>query len=111
MTISDKHRDELYEMGCIICRKRGVTQRFPELHHITDGGRRKGDTFLLPLCSWHHRGEPPSIDMTKRAAQILMGPNLRDNKKQFIERYGTEMELFEEVENERKRQAAERSSR
>ena len=37
-------------MGCIKCQKTPV-----DIHHITEGGRRLGHAWILPLCAYCHR--------------------------------------------------------
>ena len=43
------------EIGCILCRHRGVLDTPAELHHIRNGGKRENAP-VIPLCPEHHRG-------------------------------------------------------
>lgn len=44
------------EIGCILCRHRGVLDTPAELHHIRNGGKRENSP-VIPLCPEHHRGK------------------------------------------------------
>ena len=65
------------ELPCIVCGYYPV-----DCHHITEGGRRLGNMYCLPLCFDHHEGQIFSIG---------------NHKKSFIKKYGTELELLEKV--------------
>ena len=94
-TKADKKRyRQLAELGCICCRKLGY-QNAGEIHHLVEG-YRLGNEFTICLCSWHHRGQP--ITTYKGVTAIVLGPNLRDNKKAFIKLFGTERELLLETD-------------
>lgn len=89
----------LQDVGCICCLKEGFTGVPVDVHHLVDKGYRKhsgGHDATLPLCPWHHRGEPPS-GLTVSEALFVAGPSLALNKKLFVQTYGTERELLEEV--------------
>lgn len=89
MTKSDLARfDALHRIGCIACRKAGSGYRAPDVHHIIIGGRRAGHQFTLPLCPEHHR--IPSNG-------TVVGPSLADGSKVFAARWGTQMQLLNEV--------------
>jgi hypothetical protein len=85
----------LTEYGCIACRKKGLI-RYPEIHHLVEG-YRIGHDATIPLCSWHHRGVPASIDWTKKQTEQWIGPSMAENKAAFTRKYGTEKELLEEI--------------
>ena len=81
-------------MQCIVC---GAWPA--EAHHIVDNGYRRlsgGHQATIPLCPWHHRGEPLA-DVTVRATKELLGPSLARHKREFVARFGTERELLEKV--------------
>lgn len=47
---------KIKQMGCIVCELFLNIEDSPsDIHHITDGGRRLGDDFTIPLCPEHHR--------------------------------------------------------
>jgi hypothetical protein len=80
--------DRLCELSCIACRKDGIDDTPGEVHHIVQGNRRLGHLFTLLLCPPHHRGdgrEVPSVHFTKRT---------------FVQRYGSELELLDELQIE-----------
>lgn len=85
----------LQDYGCMCCRKIGLIEQ-AEIHHITEG-YRLGNDFTLPLCPWHHRGMPPHGFTSKKRAAKIYGPSLAENKKLFVEIYGTEKQLLEEI--------------
>lgn len=57
------YQDAARELGCVVCRFRGHEQvGATEIHHrnLDDkhGQRQLGQSFVVALCSWHHRGVP-----------------------------------------------------
>ena len=48
--------ERIKEIGCICCLKTLYVYEPPEIHHITDCGRRRGHDYTIGLCPWHHRG-------------------------------------------------------
>jgi hypothetical protein len=94
---TDKVRfDEFRKIGCICCKQMGWF-RDPEVHHITDGGRRIGHQETLPLCEWHHRAVRPYGLPTDKLAARVYGPSLASGKKTFQDYFGSELELLEDV--------------
>lgn len=95
--------EALASMPCKACQIEEVPQPSrTEIHHIVDKGYRKhsgGHDATLPLCGWHHRGEPK-----QGFSSVLMrgyyGPSLALHKRDFVGHYGTERELLEAVNAE-----------
>lgn len=63
MTKADQKRlDIIHRLPCLACVQSGGGQpNRTEAHHIVDRGYRRlsgGHNSTIPLCSWHHRGEP-----------------------------------------------------
>jgi len=82
-----RHMDNVSQLGCIVCYKKGFRFVPAEIHH-TEGKTKEESHFkVLPLCYEHHRGgrgeEPISRHPWKR---------------RFEKEYGTEEELLELVE-------------
>ncbi|TXH46551.1 MAG: hypothetical protein E6Q97_29235 [Desulfurellales bacterium] len=84
-----KYLGRLAALGCIACRKMGYEDSGAEIHHIRETvgmGQRAGHDEAIPLCPAHHRGthhpHVPSIHLARR---------------EFIARFGTELELLAEV--------------
>ena len=72
------------EHGCVACHKDG--QHSPaSVHHITQGYRRLGHLFTIPLCYDHHQGDGKHI------------PSVHFSKRTFVARYGSELELLAEL--------------
>lgn len=66
-TGTNERFERLRAFGCVCCRlnREHLTFRATagltiEIHHLNagghHGGKRRGDEFTVPLCSWHHRG-------------------------------------------------------
>lgn len=74
---------KVFEVGCIACYMDEVFS-FPEIHHAKEYGYRNHDK-VYGLCPVHHKATSmePGI------------PNRHGTPKAFIERYGTDQELFE----------------
>ena len=71
------------DLGCIVCRQVGA-QTPAEIHHILQGGRRKGEKYVLGLCALHHRGGANCAEYTSRHPW----------RSAFEARYGTEYDLL-----------------
>jgi hypothetical protein len=88
-------------MPCIACEAETYPQPSPtEAHHLVDKGYRihsGGHMATLPLCGWHHRGEPV-YPLAAREMKVLHGPSLQLHKGEFKASYGTERELLAEVD-------------
>ncbi len=85
------------DLGCAACRMDGRTKGFcgaVEIHHLLDGGRRRGHSFTVPLGGWHHSGRPPGT-LTKAEATDYYGPSLAYGSRPFRGRYGSDDDLLE----------------
>jgi hypothetical protein len=94
-----KRRQILIEHGCIACVINGFFAGPAEVHHIVDKGYRRlsgGDEATLPLCAWHHRGEP-WIDFPVSYMRERFGPSMKLESKAFTEEFGTQRKLLAKV--------------
>lgn len=92
-------REALLKLGCIACNINGFFAGHAEAHHIVDKGYRKhsgGDEATLPLCAWHHRGEP-WIDFPVSYMRERFGPSMALESKTFAVEFGTQRELLAKV--------------
>lgn len=97
-TEADKRRFQLLqEIGCICCRACNIEREPADIHHIIDGGRRMGHQYTLPLCPYHHRGQPKE-GLTQKQMDKFLGPSLALNKRKFDEVFGGELTLLEYVD-------------
>ena len=78
---------------CIACDQRGIVSRFPDVHHLLSGNRRRGHTATIGLCPWHHRGyvSQPGWHARMRAD---FGPSLAEGSKPFHAAFGSDDELL-----------------
>lgn len=96
-TKKERERWDLFKrIGCIACYLDSQPFRFYEVHHLVEG-YRLGHRFTVPLCTWHHRGER-GAGITMKSMRAIFGPSMALEKPAFIERYGTERELVERVD-------------
>ena len=82
-----RHMNAVQALGCIACRKLGHWGTPAEIHHITTGkgmGQRATNLEVIPLCPHHHR-------------QGGHGEAIHGGQKTWEARFGTELELLEEV--------------
>lgn len=82
------HLAKVAELGCIACRKLGIEDSPPEIHHPRTGcgmGQRASHLKAIPLCHAHHRTGGHGVA-------------LHAGQKAFEAIYGTELELLAEVE-------------
>lgn len=98
MTKADKKRlDIIHRLPCLACVQQGVPQPSPtQAHHLVDKGYRKhsgGHQATIPLCAWHHVGEPV-MDETATDMKVLFGPSMFHHGKLFTKVYGTQRELL-----------------
>ena len=77
--------DWIVSLGCIACRKDGITDSPASVHHLVQGNRRLGHMFTLPLCPPHHQGDGREV------------PSVHFSKRTFVARYGTELDLLAET--------------
>lgn len=91
--------DAIHALPCLACELEKHMFGQPnktEAHHLVDKGTRKhsgGHMATIPLCGWHHRGEPCGY-LYKREMKALYGPSFELNKREFVACYGTERELL-----------------
>lgn len=95
------HMGQVRELQCIACELEKCDQpNKTEAHHCNAGGKagnkRRGDEQTLPLCKWHHVGEPP-MGMTASEAAFKFGPSLARASRSFRDAYGTDDELLAKV--------------
>lgn len=78
------------QQGCIACIKEGIIAKDSplEIHHLLSGGIRLGHLFTVCLCKHHHRG-------SNVHNEILSGPSLAKNKREFERRYGRPQQLMD----------------
>ena len=94
-TREEKRRFEaIVEIGCICCIHDGHEPIRPaEVHHLLDGGVRRGHSLSIANCSWHHRGVPPS-GFNQKQATAFIGPSLALDGKAYHAHYGSDGDLL-----------------
>ena len=83
------------EVGCIICKLFLRENSIAEIHHMLKNGRRRGEKYVLPMCTTHHRG-----GLNGKVSQANpMGIMSRDHsQRRFEKHYGmTEDEMLNKV--------------
>lgn len=101
-TIAEQKRlDAIHRMPCCACVKNlDFRIIYPtEAHHLVDKGYREhsgGHMATIPLCRWHHRGEPLE-NYGVREMTALCGPSMALDKRAFTEKYGTQRQLLDET--------------
>lgn len=88
---------ELHRIGCIVAYLFYGAYRDADIHHLTEGGRRLGNQFTIPLSPWTHRGVCDT-GWTVKEMETTFGPSLARNKRLFVATYGTERYLLEKVD-------------
>lgn len=87
MNEREKWFELLQEIGCIACLNDLQVRSDADIHHIIHAGKRIDDFHTIPLCPSHHRSGIDNKIATSRHPW----------KKEFEKRYGTEMELLDQV--------------
>lgn len=88
--------DRVVELGCLLCRRQGRF-RPAEIHHLLDGGVRRGHAYTIPLCEFHHRGTPlpgENVAMTT----LILGPSLALGSQIFRAFWGNDDALLAETD-------------
>lgn len=79
-----EHLASVKQMSCLLLgRARSLCIGPVQAHHVTDGGRRLGDFYSLPLCWGHHDRQSP----------VPMGEAVHKGTKLWEERYGKQEDL------------------
>jgi hypothetical protein len=81
------HMSKVAGLGCIVCRNLGYGESPAALHHIRSGqgmSQRASHYQVLPLCGTHHQTGG-------------YGVAIHCGQKEWESRYGTELELLEQV--------------
>jgi hypothetical protein len=84
------------ELGCLLCHRLGRF-RPAEIHHLLDGGVRRGHSYTIGACSWHHRGVPldgENVAMTT----LILGPSLALGSQIFRAFWGNDDALLAETD-------------
>lgn len=61
-----------------------------QAHHLTDGGRRLGHYYTIPLCHYHHHWDSP----------LPIGQAYHKGTKPWVKNHGDQMEMRNEVMQE-----------
>lgn len=83
-------------MGCVVARLYFGVYAAYDVHHLLDGGVRRGHMYTIPLAVWYHRGNPPD-GYTVNEATVRFGPSMARDKTAFAARFGSDLELLEAV--------------
>ena len=77
-----------------------------DIHHLTSGGRRRGDDHTISLSPYHHRGLLPA-NMRRQRAMGIYGPSFAHGRREFAAFFGDDdrllaiqnlvLELYEEM--------------
>lgn len=94
-TKAEKRRfSAILDLGCVACRSDNHESLYPvEVHHLLDGGVRRGHAESIACCSWHHRGVAPG-GLTQKMATESFGPSLALDGRGFRNRYGGDNALL-----------------
>ena len=98
MTKAEKSRILSFgSIGCIVSNLYFDAPGTPyDVHHLTECGRRMGWLYTIPLAPWYHRGVPLQ-GMSQKWMTENYGPSLAKSKSEFVEAFGTELQLLAKV--------------
>lgn len=91
----EEHLAKVVALGCIVCRNTGFGATPALAHHINAHamGAKSSHFHTIPLCPPHHQYADGT---SKFMSEIAVHKSLD----KFEERYGTELELLEQVKTE-----------
>jgi hypothetical protein len=93
LTQAEIHRDVVIrEIGCVVCRLRGLGKVECAKHHtLTTGqhgnGKRRGEAYTVGLCDYHHQGAQVIGTALARSLYPARGPSYADNAREFRAEY------------------------
>ncbi len=108
----DQRFEGLIQIGCLCCLINLQTGLFKatglecQRHHLNAGGvaggKRLGDEFTIPLCSWHHMGSLGAVAAPAGfvggewadAMAAKYGPSWAQGSKRFHDEYPSDEELL-----------------
>ena len=100
-TRAEKRRFSIMQdIGCVACILEGERRKEdrrgtpPDMHHLISGNRR-GHSFTIALCPWHHRGVRPSSSVSTTDTRRALGPSLANQPQTFTIIYGCDDILLE----------------
>ena len=90
---------KLKALGCVACDidKTEQDQCEPDIHHMLSGNRRIGHHATVPLCYWHHKGEPYD-GMPEAYLLATVGPSWHRHRRKFRAQYGGDLALIARVD-------------
>lgn len=84
---------DIQSLGCLACHIEGHPPTPCEIHHLISG-YRIGHHASIGLCAHHHRGIPEG-HLAPSRMELIKGPSLARNSREFHARYGSDEELLE----------------
>lgn len=97
---------KIVSLGCVACIRGKYACPLPvEIHHLLDGGVRRGHAFTVGLCSWHHRGVAcnPGFGLMGKDKAVFFGPggmtpafgpSLANGSRPFRQHFGSDDDLL-----------------
>lgn len=89
-------------LGCLPCMLEGYgaagdCRVMADIQHVLDesGEKRLGHDATYGSCPWHHRGLVLRDDLSEADMQAIFGPSMQHSKREFVSRYGPELQLVE----------------
>ena len=77
---------------------RALRYSAPQIHHLLSGGKRISHRHTVPLCPWHHVGQP-NAGLGTLNTEALLGPSMAERPRLFHARFGSPAELLEMTKN------------
>jgi hypothetical protein len=88
--------DAMMKLGCVCCASLGIPYANVECDHITEGGKRLGPYYTIPVCPGHHRGEWTQLQRELIPSNKLVA--ICDGSKRFNAVYGSRKDLWKRVQ-------------
>ena len=111
MNANERRFQDIYDIGCIACRKRWIFGSQCQIHHLNLNGKagqkRRGDRYTIGLCPWHHMALVVVCEgETVSKLESIFGPSLALKSKAFRAEFASDDELLayqdELIENRRR---------
>lgn len=91
--------DAVKRAGCLCCIARGYPHdpdgSVVDAHHLLSGGIRRGHSYTVGLCIWHHAGRLIVQGWSHADHRARLGPSLAEGSEPFHEAFGDDAALEE----------------
>lgn len=79
-------REKVRALGCYLA-DTGACWEYTQIQHVTSGGRKMGERFIIPLCKGHHHWDSP----------LPIGDCFGKGSKPWEEKHGRQVDMILDI--------------